>query len=148
MSFRQLRDANVRDRTVALIMTMNSDEHVTAMIDRFRAVRLSLERSGKKNPSLAELQDHQFVWGGAVWDPLRVVRDMFNFYEAVALGVKSGWLDAAIFKSYWRSSYVLDCFDFDNYIKDMRGEVGSEAVFLEYQTLAKKWRSSLTGPNE
>jgi uncharacterized protein DUF4760 len=145
LSFRHTRHAAVRSETVSLIMRMTSDAHVSGMLDRFRSLRLSLEAQDRANPSLDVLRRHTFVWSAAPWDSTRVVKDMFNFYEAMALGVSAGWLDEAILKSYWRSSYVLDFDDFRQYVDDMRSdELGGPKLYLAYEALVQKWRGEST----
>lgn len=143
LSFRHVRQAAVRSETVDLIMRMTSDAHVSGMLDRFRSLRLSLDAQDRSNPSLATLRRHTFVWDGAPWDPTRVVKDMFNFYEAMALGVRANWLDEKILRSYWRTSYVLDFADFTAYVDDMRSEaLAGPKLYDAYEALVRKWRSS------
>ena len=72
-----------------------------------------------------------------------MVKDMFNFYEAMALGVRANWLDEKILRSYWRTSYVLDFADFTAYVDDMRSEaLAGPKLYDAYEALVRKWRSS------
>ncbi len=139
-SFRHLRYTSVRDTTVSLIMRMTSEQHVTDMIDRFRCLRNSFEERDLSNPTLDVVAQHTFVWSGQVFDGTRVIRDMFNFYEAVALGIDEGWLNESIFKSYWKAAYVQDWYDYSRYVDELREKYGVLEVWAHYQDLVERWK--------
>lgn len=142
LSFRHVRAASVRDTTVNLIVRMTADEHLTNVFDRFRCLRIDFEQRGQANPGLDVVKAHTFVWQGKPVDPTRVIRDMYNFYEAVALGVNEGWLNEKIFKSYWKSSYVADFRDFEKYVDEYRTAYDVKAAFSEYQRVVDRWSKS------
>ena len=139
-SFRHIRRTSVRDTTVGLIMKMSSDAYVCAMMDRFRCLRLEFSKTGNTNPDFDDVIKTVFVWSGKQYDPTRVIRDMFNFYESISLGIQEGWIDEKIFKSYWRSSYIFDFKDFENYVSSFRvNHDGAENAFRDFEALVRKW---------
>lgn len=128
-----------RDNSVQLITKMTADQHLTAVFEKFRKLRYSFENDDPSQIGYIALRSHKFEYNGSLHDPSQVVKDLYNFYEVIALGVKNKWLNEKILKTYWGESFILDWLDFQNYVFEMRINYNNKNIFSEYEQLAYKW---------
>jgi|GEM_PF-3884273 hypothetical protein len=136
-TFRENRAQNKRDTTVSMITRMTCDGHVTEMMEKFRQLRYHLKGMDREIKDWESAKNTQFIFGGRSFDASRAIKDMYNFYEVLALGVEKGWLDESIIRSFWRTSYVLDWLDFQDVIVSFGNE--SSEVFKKYENMAYQW---------
>ena len=139
-TYQNSKKQKIRDTTVSIITKMTSDAHLAHMLERFRQLRYFMEGPGKEIKNWEEFNKTTFVIGERAHSASQTLKDMFNFYEAISLGVVEGWLDKEIIKDFWRSSLVLDWLDFQIIVQDFRdnGGAGSE-LFSKYEALARDW---------
>ena len=71
--------------------------------------------------------------------PADVIKKVFNYYEATAIGIKRHALDEDLVKSWWRKRYILDWIEYADYIRSKRKTHKLPKLFIEYESLVRKW---------
>lgn len=68
-----------------------------------------------------------------------IIRKVLNRYELIAIGIDSGAFDEATYKRYIRSSLIHDFLSLKQFIQNIRYSTGNDAVYIEFEELARKW---------
>jgi len=69
----------------------------------------------------------------------RSLNDFLNHYELIAIAIDKKILDEKFYKTWMRSTYIRHFDSCKSYIQAIRDN-GSELAFIEFETLAEKWR--------
>lgn len=73
-------------------------------------------------------------------DEAAAVRSILNNYELLSLGIMTGVLDEAIYKRYFRKTFITDYELSKPFIDGVRAR--SPRAYKEYTTLYEKWREN------
>lgn len=68
-----------------------------------------------------------------------IIRKLFNYYEATAIGIELGALDEKVIEGWWKTSYVRDWRAFKIYIEEKRVVDKIPRLYEKYQAQVKKW---------
>lgn len=71
-------------------------------------------------------------------DDAATVRSILNNYELISIGISSGVLDAAMYKTYFRGTFVSDHEAISSFIQS--AQTISPKAYKEYGALYEKWR--------
>jgi len=64
---------------------------------------------------------------------------MLNRYELLAIGVRTGALDAKFYRRWLRTTTVEDWIALKPFVTELRQQKKRNTFFCEFETLAKKW---------
>jgi len=142
LAWKTIDDANRRARRTASfdhIAQQTRDRELIEMFEEFRVVRRKV-LDGKENPvSIDDIEglviDHHRRALGAE----DIIKKVFNYYEATAIGIREGALEEQIIKGWWRTSFVLDWADFSEYVRQRRKRYRIPKLFSEYEALVDRW---------
>ena len=70
-----------------------------------------------------------------------VIKKVFNYYEATAIGVRMGALEEDVIRKWWRKTYILDWLDFKFYVQYIRENEKTPRAYCEYEALVTRWAS-------
>tara|TARA_R110002124_G_scaffold255128_1_gene420762 strand:- start:278 stop:913 length:636 start_codon:yes stop_codon:yes gene_type:complete len=137
LSYRAARLAN----SFQHIAVQTRDGDLIQMFEEFRVVRRELQASNDKQPLDTDTVEaaKPVKVGERKVRPADVIKKVFNYYEATAIGVKRHALDEQMIKSWWRKSYILDWMDFAEYIRAKRKRDRLPRLFIEYESLVRRW---------
>ncbi|WP_417478553.1 DUF4760 domain-containing protein [Maricaulis sp.] len=123
------------------IAVQTRDGDLIEMFEEFRVVRRSLKASNGTKALDADIVEaaEPIKIGARKVKPSDVIKKVFNYYEATAIGVKRHALDEAMIRSWWRKSYILDWMDFAEYIRAKRKRDRLPRLFIEYESLVRRW---------
>ena len=69
------------------------------------------------------------------------IKNYLNFYELISLGILDGSFDEETYKSWYKSSFVVDWNYHRFYIAHLRNQSSSyQNCYTNFETLAKKWK--------
>jgi len=111
------------------------------MMERFRLLRYSFEQ-GTESVLWRDLVKTKIKYHDKGYTGDRIVKDMYNFYEMIAIGIKHKWMDENIIKTFWRHSYVMDWPDFRPAVRSRQNDVAEDIdgeTWSEVDKLAKRW---------
>lgn len=137
-----LDHANKRARRSASfdhIAQQTRDRELIEMFEEFRVVRRKVT-DGKENPvSIDDIEGLIIDHHRRALSAEDIIKKVFNYYEATAVGIREGALEEQIIKGWWRTSFVLDWADFSEYVRQRRKRYGIPKLFCEYEALVQKW---------
>ena len=70
-----------------------------------------------------------------------IIKKVFNYYEATAIGVRMGALEEDVIRKWWRKTYILDWLDFKFYVQYIRENEKTPRAYCEYEALVTRWAS-------
>lgn len=144
-----VRDANRRARRSASfdhIAQQTRDRELIEMFEEFRVVRRKVT-ADKQNPvSIDDIEGLIIDHHRRALSAEDIIKKVFNYYEATAIGIREGALEETIIKGWWRSSFVLDWADFSEYVRQRRKRYEIPKLFCEYEELVKKWATNEERP--
>lgn len=129
-----------RTRAVNFMIDQVLSDKISTMMSETR----KLSRRG--NGAAVRLDD--FVSGAGAEerfvnaDGYSVVLEILNFYEAMAISVKKGAIDANIMREWWGDSAVFHWRLFGDFINDFRKRRSTPNAFVEFERLARRWSPS------
>ena len=126
------------------IAIQTRDHDLIAMFEEFREVRAKLRDGGSGSLGLDRVEGQEVSFHRAMLSAEDVIKKVFNYYEATAIGMHQDALDKAIIKDWWRRSYVLDFSDFALYVYEKRLRDKAPKLYLEYEKIVLEWAQ----PNE
>ncbi|MEQ8405704.1 MAG: DUF4760 domain-containing protein [Oceanicaulis sp.] len=142
IAWKTLQDANKRARCSASfdhIARQTRDRELIEMFEEFRVVRRKVT-DGKQNPvSIDDIEGLIIDHHRRALSAEDIIKKVFNYYEATAIGIREGALEEQIIKGWWRTSFVLDWADFSEYVRQRRKRYGIPKLFSEYEALVQKW---------
>ena len=68
-----------------------------------------------------------------------IIKKLFNYYEATAIGIELGALDEQVIESWWKTSYVRDWRAFKRYIKEKREADKIPRLYEKYEAQVARW---------
>lgn len=71
-----------------------------------------------------------------------IIRNMLNDYELIAVGIREGILDEALYKRWFKTAFLKDMEAAAGFIDLIRKSAGTAAIFAEAEWLARKWRTA------
>lgn len=99
-----------------------------------------LRLEGALNPATTHSDDHQIIQFD---HPHRSLVDYIiqvcNYYEAVAVGIRRGAIDRAMYRDWWRTSFVLDWVDLHQFVLGYRDAESVPGAYIEFEALACEW---------
>lgn len=140
----QLRRAKQREQinnSFGHIAIQTRDHDLIQMFEQFRLARRKLRDGHDGSLGVEQVQDREISYNGRMLMAEDVLKKVFNYYEATAIGVKQEALNEPILRDWWRRSYVLDFNDFALYVYQRRLRDDADKMFIEYEGLARKWAS-------
>ena len=72
-------------------------------------------------------------------DEKSIIRNILNYYELIAVGIKEGTLDEEAYKRWFRSTLIKDWKQAKAFIMEVRRNTNAPTIFCELEELAKKW---------
>lgn len=162
-----IKSASVDRTTFELIQRYVHDEDLIDLVDKFRAVRVSIlgdqqEPIGSNGEviNFVDLRSEYFenlrvddTDGQQTKDPstpawqqtrspntrYEVIIRLLNSYEAVAVGINSGAINREMMKEWWRRTYVLDFIDLYVFVVQFRIAKADPAFCEIAEEVARKW---------
>jgi hypothetical protein len=71
------------------------------------------------------------------------IRNTLNDYELIAVGIKEGILDQELYKRWFKTSFVKDWRAAREYVREIRAQAGTSAIFCEMDWLVTQRGESL-----
>ena len=121
------------------IAIQTRDHDLIQMFEQFRLARRKLRDGHIGSFGVLQVEDREISYNGRMLMAEDVLKKVFNYYEATAIGIKNGALNEAILRDWWRRSDVLDFIDFALYVFQRRLRDDAPKMFIEYEQLALKW---------
>ncbi|WP_421857873.1 DUF4760 domain-containing protein [Oceanicaulis sp.] len=121
------------------IAIQTRDHDLIQMFEQFRLARRKLRDGHIGSFGVEQVDEREISYAGKMLMAEDVLKKVFNYYEATAIGIKNGALNEPILKDWWRRSYVLDFIDFALYVYQRRLRDGAEKLFSEYELQAINW---------
>ncbi|WP_019961412.1 DUF4760 domain-containing protein [Woodsholea maritima] len=143
LTLRSNKDRECKTNSFKHIAEQTRDRELIEMFEEFRVVRKEV-KNGNDNPlSIDHIVKIVIDHNGRALKAEDVIKKVFNYYEATALGIATDALDEDIIKRWWRTSFVLDWSDFSEYIRQKRkgrsDSPGNPKLYIELENLVKKW---------
>lgn len=121
------------------IAIQTRDHDLIQMFEQFRLARRKLRDGHIGSFGVEQVDEREISYNGRMLMAEDVLKKVFNYYEATAIGIKNGALNEPILKDWWRRSYVLDFIDFALYVYQRRLRDGADKLFSEYEEQAIRW---------
>ena len=121
------------------IAIQTRDHDLIKMFEEFRLVRAQLMPDETITLGLDDVEGAEVSHHGKMLSAEDVVKKVFNYYEATAIGIKKQALNETIIKDWWRRSYVLDFADFAQYVYEKRARDDAPKLYSEYESIVKQW---------
>lgn len=154
LAIRSQRRVASRQATISMLMSIQFDKDYIESIQVFSDLtkeKDGLENLFKEYLSIGQLKragdwanlskDHKKRHNKTLDDFDKVIT-ILNGYELIAIGIREGIYDEAIFKRWFRGSLITHWNDTKIFIERLRGYPGSTAkakAFCEFDDLASKW---------
>ena len=141
----QTTERHQKAETFNHIITQTRDRDVIEMFEEMRALRAYFREHPEPNPERSyevvrnleiELTD------GKHKRAEDILKKVFNYYEATAIGLKNETLHEEMLEKWWRTTFILDWVDWKSYVEKMRTEESTPRAFIEFENLSKEWARS------
>lgn len=136
---RKTREREKINNSFHHIAIQTRDHDLIAMFEEFRRVRAKLRDGHAGSLGLEQVEGQEVSFHRAMLSAEDVIKKVFNYYEATAIGIHQDALDKAIIKDWWRRSYVLDFSDFALYVYEKRLRDDAPKLYLEYEKIVLEW---------
>ena len=149
-SFQEDRRRAQRNNSFEHIAIHTRDHDIINMFQEFVELRREFYKDvevGDEGPWNL-VQYDRVINGPKVGDPKKkgayieaqdIVRKVFNYYEATAIGIKNGALDESIIKDWWRTTMVFDWYDYCLFIRKKREVDKIPKLYCELENLVDRW---------
>jgi len=72
-------------------------------------------------------------------EQLNIIRNTLNDYELIAVGIREGILDEALYRRWFKPSLIKDWTKAKEFVQAIRVRENTELIFCEFEWLAEKW---------
>lgn len=121
------------------IATQTRDHDLIRMFEEFRAIRRHFVDKQLDFSYDNVMREEVELPNGTTKRAENVVKKVFNYYEATAIGIKRGALENSIIKEWWRKTYIQHWIEFKGYVRSARERDSAPKLFKEYQCIVEKW---------
>lgn len=125
------------------IARQTRDRELIEMFEEFRQVRNALtKRFDKLNGApfgVKHVDGQEVSYHKTMLSADDVLKKVFNYYEATAIGIDTDALDNDHIKRWWRGTYVLDFRDFAAFVYEQRLLAPAPELYVEYEKVARRW---------
>lgn len=129
------RDTARRKASFDHISRQTHDKDLIAMVKYFRGVKNIV---GGENDIVYSEDFNARIVAGAITCGDAILR-LLNYYEVTAIGVRKKALDEDIVKDWWRSTFVQDLVDLQDWVIKYRKIKSAPKAFCECYFLAYEW---------
>ena len=133
------RDREKINNSFNHIAIQTRDHDLIAMFEEFRQVRAKLRDGYNGALGLEHVEGQEVSFHRVMLSAEDVIKKVFNYYEATAIGMHQDALDKAIIKDWWRRSYMLDFIDFALYVYEKRIRDNAPKLYIEYEEIVLNW---------
>lgn len=131
----------IQSNTMGFIGAMAADPEIRKLWEKHRAVQNALRDSeGKLPATYVGVNTSVTGPGGNAINGADVLKQVFNYYEVIAIGIRNGAVDEKIMRDWWCHSMSADFDDWKLVILDARQALGSNDLWIEVERLVRKWR--------
>lgn len=140
-SLRQAKRIANTNKTLDFISRQVHDRDLVELMSAFRRIRRKHEEDIRYD---SVTQDDEVRYGvepaiAGVKRDFDYILQLLNYYEMLAIGVKTEALDEDMLQSWWRSSYVRDVTQLSMFILQYRDEIRAPALYVETEEMAWRW---------
>lgn len=126
----------INRKTARLSLTFQNQSSLLWDEDYIEARKIFIKfRDGAKADRLGLAQD-----AAQSSEEATAVRTIMNDYELVAIGIREKILDERFLRTFSRKTFIDDYEKMQDFITEIRRIRSNNAIFLEFETLACRWR--------